>query len=183
MYANPFGRDGASRVFTPANAQVGQLTAHGLEVYTWNLTADTIASVLVYTVLLCGLFAATLVRTPLPRGSATLILTFNVAAMTLMRDHLISTGPLPMIGAALIAGLFGDFVLIKRRPSVERPGGLRMLSTLLPLILFGYYFAATALFGYGLAWSIHLIAGTIVLAAATGWAVASLALSAAPRQP
>ncbi len=91
-----------------------------------------------------------------------------------MFDRFLATGPLPLIGAALLAGLSADVLLRLLRPSVQRLGASRRFAALLPATLHTFYLATIALSG-GVWWTPTLIFGAVALAAITGWLVSYLA--------
>ncbi len=158
QYAHPFGETLAARTHGTAFAS----------------TALGAASILIQTALLMGFVLLLVRRFSLPFGSLTLILGLNTALITLMRsgsilDNAISTGPVPLIVVALLAGLAGDALVARLKPSAERPAAFRLFAFALPFILYALYFAALALFGGGIAWKIHLWAGSIVIAGIVGF--------------
>ncbi len=158
QYAHPFGETLAAR----GNGQGFSNQALG------------VTSILLQSAILMGFVLLIVRRFKLPFGSLMLLLTFNTALVVLMRDNAytdqnIATGALPMIGVALLAGLAGDVLIAWLNPSVERPAAFRTFAFVFPFILYALYFGALALFGGGIAWTIHLWAGAIVLAGVVGF--------------
>ncbi len=157
QYAHPFGETLAA-----------QGRAQGFDNQALGVT-----SILLQSAILMGFVLLIVRRFKLPFGSLTLILTLNTALITLMRDRAstdpaIATGALPMIGVALLAGLVGDLLIARLDPSVERPVAFRVFAFVFPFVLYALYFAAIALLGGGIGWTIHLWAGAIVLAGVVG---------------
>ncbi|MGE5141129.1 MAG: hypothetical protein ACM3JD_16800, partial [Rudaea sp.] len=158
QYAHPFGETLAAR-------------AHGTG---FASTALGVTSILIQTALLMGFALLIVRRFWLPFGSLTLILGLDTTLMVMMRygsilDNAISTGPVPLILVAVLAGLAGDILVAWLKPSAARPAAFRLFAFALPAILYALYFAALALFGGGIAWKIHLWAGAIVIAGIVGF--------------
>lgn len=110
------------------------------------------------TFLLMGCVFFAMRRTRLAFGFLTVMLTVNVAAMALMREHR------EFIAAALMAGLIGDsfvqIMYIARR-------GIRVFAFLFPAVLFGLVMLLTAVL-QGIWWSSHMWTGAIVLPGMAG---------------
>ncbi len=58
-----------------------------------------------------GLVSSSSAASPCPSGSLTVLLSVNVALMTIIHDKYLDTGPYPLIAAAILAGLVGDALL------------------------------------------------------------------------
>ncbi len=145
--------------------------------------AAGLASIFLQSAILIGLLLSALRRWALPPGSLTLLLTVNIALMALVNDIYVKTGPLPMIGVGLLAGLAGDALLWWLKPSPQRVAGLRVFAFGLPVILYTLYYAALALFAGGTWWAIHVWAGAIILAGGIGVLVSYLVVPPAlPRE-
>jgi hypothetical protein len=136
--------------------------------YGYPQQAIGVTSVLFTSILLMGLVLVILRSRRLPRGGLTTMLSVNATLMTLMHDRYLATGPYPLIGAAALAGLAGDLLAWRLRPSVERLGALRAFAFAVPLLLCLFYVLAVLL-TVGTWWSVHLWAGSIVLAGLAGW--------------
>jgi len=133
------------------------------------------AGFLIQPAVLMGLLLFVLRRRPLPLGSLTLVLSVNGAAMALMHDKFLRTGPYPLIGAAVLAGLAGDALLWWLKPSVDRPRAFRAVAFAVPAIQYLLYFLAVMLWAT-VTWSIHLWTGAVVTAGGVGWLVSYLIL-------
>jgi hypothetical protein len=103
----------------------------------------------------------------LPRGSLTVIFTLNAGLMGLMRDQ---QGLIPV---AVLAGLAADGLLRQLKPSVSRVRALRLFAAGVPLPWSGEYVLALHL-THGIWWTVHVWAGTIVVAGLVGWLVSYL---------
>jgi hypothetical protein len=128
-----------------------------------------VAGVMLQTALLMGLLLLAIRRWSLPFGSLTLLLTINAALMSVLEDTFL------LVPALLVAGIVGDVLLWRLRPSVERQGALRVWAFALPVVIYGSYFGALML-GGGIWWTIHLWAGAIVIAGIVGLALSYVAV-------
>ncbi len=82
--------------------------------------------------------------------------------------------------ASLAAGLAGDAVVARLKPSVARPNAFRILAFIVPAAYFGAYFAfAVPLFG-GTWWDQSFVFGSIVEAGLVGICIAQLFLAGSP---
>jgi hypothetical protein len=141
-----------------------------------------LAGFLVQPAVLMGPVLYALRRRPLPVGSFTLLLSVNVALMAVIHDKYLDTGPAPLIGAAVLAGLLGDALLWWLRPSPARPLAFRAVAFAVPAIQYLLYFVAV-LWWARLTWSVHLWTGAIVIAGGVGWLVSYLVLPPGRRLP
>lgn len=135
--------------------------------------AAGMAGFLVQPAVLMGLVLFVLRRQPLPFGSLTVLLSVNVALMTIIHDKYLDTGPSPLIVAAILAGLVGDALVWWLQPSADRPRALRAVAFAVPAVQYFLYFLAVILWA-SLAWSIHLWTGAIVIAGGVGWLLSYL---------
>jgi hypothetical protein len=119
---------------------------------------------------------------PLPFGGLTFLLSVNVALMAVIHDKYLDTGPLPLIGAAVLAGLAGDVLLRWLRPSPERILAFRAVAFAIPAIQYLLYFVAIMLWAR-VTWSVHLWTGAIVIAGVVGWFVSYLVAPPQRREP
>jgi hypothetical protein len=127
-----------------------------------------IVSLLLTCGLIMGLILLAIRRWALPVGALTLMLTLNAALMSLLYDDAPPAQALLLATtAAALAGLGADLLLQRLRPSVRRPRALRVFAFLTPAAIVAANFAVVGL-AAGLWWSVHLWAGTIVLAGVVG---------------
>jgi hypothetical protein len=159
-YASPYGTTWA-----------GEVAKSGREVF---LSAG-LAGFLVQPAVLMGLLLYVLRSRPLPLGGLTFVLSVNVALMALIHDKYLDTGPYPLIGAAVLAGLIGDALLWWLRPSPDRPRAFRTVAFAVPAVQYLLYFVAIMLWARVI-WSVHLWTGAIVIAGAVGWFLSYLVL-------
>lgn len=121
-----------------------------------------VAAVLIYTILLMGAVLFMIRRWNVPLGSLTLIFTLNAIGMSLMQDHFLALPP------AILSGLAADILLKQLRPSLKRLPALRAFAFCVPVIFYTSYFLFLLIAGQ-LIWSIHLWAGSAVMAGIAGW--------------
>jgi hypothetical protein len=154
--------------------------SRGGEVY---LSAG-MAGFLVQPAVLMALVLLVLRRRPLPPGGLTILLSVNVALMTIIHDKYLDTGPYPLIGAAVVAGVIGDLLLAWLRPSPDRILAFRATALAIPTVQYLLYFLAVMTWSR-VAWSVHLWTGAIVIAGGVGWFLSYLVVPpgrpAAPR--
>jgi hypothetical protein len=162
-YASPYGTTWAAK--TPG-AMVFLYQSVGL------------AGFLVQPVVLMGPVLFALRSRPLPPGSLTLLLPVNVALMAIIHDKYLDTGPYPLIGAAVLAGLVGDVLILRIRPSADRPLAFRAVAFAVPAVQYLLYFLAVMLWAR-VTWSVHLWTGAIVIAGGVSWLLSYLVLAPA----
>lgn len=114
-------------------------------------------AILLHAIILMGAILITILRWQLPLGSLTLVLTLNVAAMSIMRERFF------LIPAIALAGVGADFLLWKLRPGLSRPRQFHLFAFLVPLIYFYLYFAAVGLV-LGITWPAPLWTGAALMA-------------------
>jgi hypothetical protein len=119
-----------------------------------------VASILLQTAVLMGGVLVLVRRFSLPPGALTVVLTLNASAMTLLTEHY------QFIPAWLLAGVVADILV--HRFDLSRPSALRGFGFAIPGVLFGLYFAILWM-TEGIAWTVHVWVGAIVLAGLVGW--------------
>jgi hypothetical protein len=124
-----------------------------------------VASILLTTAILMGGVLLAVRRWRLPFGSFTIILTINLVLTSVLAN------PIPPVlfvaVLAIINGLLIDVLNLTLKPSVERVTALRLFAFLVPVVTeMIYFFAIQTL--HGIAWVVHLWAGSIVLAGVVG---------------
>lgn len=110
----------------------------------------------------------------LPPGTMTFLIGGALAGLTFLHDEA------NLVGAPILGGFLADLLLIALRPGAG-PRRLQAFGFLTGAGLIASYFVvlwATS----DVAWSAHLIGGTVVLAGGVGWAIALL-LVASPTGP
>ncbi|GAC1367771.1 MAG: hypothetical protein PVS3B1_36940 [Ktedonobacteraceae bacterium] len=127
-----------------------------------------IVGMILETIILMSIVLLALKRWQLPLGSFTFLLTINAIALSFMQDHYLA---IPM---AAVAGLLVDILYQWLRPSVARVSELRIFAAAAPAILYLVYFLALSLTGSIVVWSIHLVAGSIIVSGITGWLLSYL---------
>lgn len=125
--------------------------------------ATGVLSWLVITALLMGGLLLAIRRWRLAPGAFTLIFALNAFGMGFMeRDY-------PTLLVLLFGGvgLLVDGLYLVLKPGPKRPDTLRLFAFLVPVLLSGSFFVAGGL-TVGVAWSIHLAAGTVFLTGIVG---------------
>lgn len=117
--------------------------------------------------LLAGLILATLDRWTPPRGGFTLVVGLNAVLLSVLRDQT------RFIPAALLVGLAIDLLAWAWRPTAARPWPRQMVAAAVAAMVPASTFGTLAL-TEGIWWSVHLWVGTICLAGAAGWMLATL---------
>lgn len=126
-----------------------------------------LASVLLTTVVLIGPALLLVRRWVTPFGSLTVL----SGAVGLLMSGVDGFRFWPTVVAAAVAGLAGDVLVARLRPSVDRPGPFRALGAIVPAVLWLTYFASLAVVDE-VGWSVELWGGVSVMAALAGFALA-----------
>jgi hypothetical protein len=88
-----------------------------------------------------------------------------------------------VVAASAAAGVVGDLIMVKLRPSPRRPNAFRLLGFIVPSAYFAAYFAlAVPLFG-GTWWDASFLFGSIAEAGLAGLCVSQLLLAGSRRLP
>ena len=168
LYAHPLGRPWAAPGNRPTAASFpvfspDPLVRGGGLISFYIVDALGVASVLLQAALLAGVVLLAVRRWgwSLPPGGFTLVFTVNAILMGFMRDQKI------LIPAAFLAGALGDLLLKWLRPSVARAAALRLFAFAVPAVYYLCYFVALKL-TKGVAWSVHLWTGSVMLAGFVG---------------
>jgi hypothetical protein len=132
-----------------------------------------VASILLQTGLLMGTILLAVRFCTLPAWALTLMITLNAAAMGTLNPH---GYPLALVVAAAVAGLLADVWRAQLRPAPRRPVAWRLFSVVAPATFYVCYFLALRL-TEGIAWSVHVWAGSITLAGIAGWLLSYLLLT------
>jgi hypothetical protein len=128
------------------------------------------AGVLFGTILMVGPVLYSLRRWHLPFGTLTIMFTSVAALLSVVESFELDVP----IYAALAAGIVGDVLIAKLRPSPTRRTAFLAVGALIPLALWSAYFGilgADLSFG----WAAELWTGSIVIGTMTGAGVALLA--------
>jgi hypothetical protein len=153
----------------PAGAVPSALYAPGVPVFFGQ--ALGVAAILIQTAILMGLLLPALRRWRLPFGAVTLVLTLNIALMSVIRDQQ------RLIPAALAAGLIADLMILWLRPGPEKRPAFRVVAFAVPALFYALYFVSLLVTG-GIAWSVHLWLGATALAGMVGLLLSWLVLPA-----
>jgi hypothetical protein len=109
----------------------------------------------------------------LPPGTATLLVGGTMTGLTFLHDGQV------IVGAPILGGFLVDLILLALPP---RRFGLAPVAFLGPALVFVAYFVVLTRTG-PVAWSAHLIGGTVAIAGMTGLALALLTRPVAPGAP
>jgi hypothetical protein len=120
-----------------------------------------ITAILLQAGLLTGVVLLAVRRWDLPFGAITLIFTLNISLSIVPYNYYL------FIPVAVLGGLVADLLLQWLKPSLERPGTLRIFAFAVPVTLYALYFLALIL-TRGIWWSLDLWAGSIVMAGIVG---------------
>ncbi len=141
---------------------------------TWYAPNLGVAGAIIPTLLVVVPLLELLRRWPiLPAGTATILVGGTMAGLTFLHDGQV------LVGAPILGGFLIDLVLLAAPRGVARPW---IVAGLGPALLFSAYFVVVDRTG-PVAWSAHLIGGTVVIAALTGLALALLARQPRPVRP
>jgi hypothetical protein len=133
---------------------------------TYTVEVTAIVSVLIPAVLLSATLLLLVRRWQLPFGAITVLLTLNALLMFYLRlEYNRNFGAVLL--AAPLAGLVGDALLVSLKPSLARPGALRLLAFVVPFVYFLAFFALL-MATVGIWWRIHMWLGVTFMAGITG---------------
>jgi len=136
-----------------------------------------VTGLLLEAMILTGTILSLVRRFVLPFGALTVMIGINGALMGVLYEH--GEYPVAQVLAMVAGGLIADLLL-----RLLKPGGgmvrLRIFAFAVPTVLYLLYFIVLR-FVEGLWWTIHLSAGTIVLAGILGWLLSYVA--APPEEP
>ena len=163
-YLHPFANTWEAGPYRPAYDMAYARQAAGL------------GSIFIQVGILMGFVLLALRRWRLPPGSLTILLGVSTGLMVAMHDIYIDTGPLPLFGVAVLAGLAADALLWALKPAPQRRTAWRVFAFALPAILYTLYYAALALFAGGTWWAVPAWTGAIILAGIVGLLVSFLVL-------
>jgi hypothetical protein len=88
-------------------------------------------------------------------------------------------GLIKHVPAALVAGAFADYLVVRLRPSVDRVAAVRWFSALVPLALWTSWLVSLEL-TVGVQWPVEIWAGMVILAVLEGVGLSILAFPSKP---
>ena len=130
---------------------------------TEELQLEGFAAVLITTAILMTPTLLLLRRWLLPAGSLTVLFGSLCGLVSAIEGFDMGE----TAAAGLVAGVAGDVLVRRLRPSPARPGALRVVAAAVPTVLWLAYFGLLATF-YSVGWSVELWAGITGMAALTG---------------
>ena len=131
-----------------------------------------IVSILLQSATLMSILLVAVKRWRLPFGAFALMFAVNDASKAVLAPAS------PVVAVMIIGGLTGlvvDLLYRRWQPAIERPTALRLFAFGVPVVIYTIYFAGLFV-ANGIVWTIHLWAGSIVLAGIVGWLLSYLAL-------
>ena len=127
------------------------------------------AAILLTTLIFMGPALLLARRWVLPFGTLTFL--FGVVSLLVASIESFFTGF--AFASAAIAGLTGDLLYRRLRPTLERPSRLRALAAIVPAVMWLAYFGILAV-SSTVGWSVELWSGVCAMTAITGFALALL---------
>jgi hypothetical protein len=173
QYANPWGGPWFAADYRPL---IGEIPTAGGRPFTavFLIQSLNISGVLIQSALLTG-FALIALRTGrVPVGGFTLAIGLYVILTVLMRQKYDAGMQVPLAIGGVATGVAADALHAWLRPAQAEIGSARLFGTLLPAVATAASLVAVGA-AAGVWWTVHLWAGAVVLAAATGWLIAFLA--------
>ena len=181
QYANPWGGPWLASDYRPLTSDVLTAGGRGLEAV-FLFQALNVAGVLLQSVLLAGVTLVALRGGRVPMGGFTLLIGGYVVLTVLMRQKYDAGLQVPLALAGLLAGGSVDLLYARLRSSLPAAWAIQTFTALVPALV-----TAASVLGLaaaqGVWWTIHLWAGAVVLAAATGWLVSLVATAGAQPRP
>jgi hypothetical protein len=167
--------------FTQIAHPMANLWGHGMgpasRGLAWMAAELGVTGLLLEAMILMGVVLLLVRRFVLPFGALTVMFGINGALMGVLYDR--GAYPVAQALGMVAAGLIADLLV-----RLLKPGGgmvrLRIFAFTVPTVLYLLYFIVVRLVD-GLWWTIHLSAGTIVLAGLLGWLLSYVA--APPQEP
>ncbi|HKW91416.1 MAG TPA: hypothetical protein VJX92_05915 [Methylomirabilota bacterium] len=167
--------------FTQIAHPIANLWGHGMGPSSRGLASVAaelgVTGLLLEAMILMGAILLLVRRFVLPFGALTVMMGVNGALMGVLYEH--GDYPIAQVLATAAAGLIADLLL-----RLLKPGGrvlrLRFFAFAVPTVLYLFYFVTLRLVD-GLWWTIHLSAGSIVLAGILGWLLSYVAVP--PAEP
>ncbi len=154
-YAHPF-------VTLPATTGYRPVGIGPYYVYLTDLVESWgVISILLQTMLLIGMTLIIIRRQRLPLGAFTITFAVSLSLASILADLYF------LIPAAVLGGLAAESFYRLLKPSVDRPGPLRLFVFVVPICLFLLYFLDLQLFK-GIWWPIHIWLGSILMSGAAG---------------
>jgi hypothetical protein len=132
-----------------------------------NTLEKTLLGMYLFSGLTVGLALVALRNRTLPVGALTVMLGLNGVAMIVMRGHMPLNIQAAFAGVAIAAGVVGDLMLWRLRPSIERVRELRVFAFLLPIAYFAIYLGVVIVM-LGSGWTVHALTGTVLLSGVIG---------------
>jgi hypothetical protein len=127
----------------------------------------TVLGMYLFSGLVVGHALVALRRGTLPVGALTVLLGVNAVAMILMQGHAPLEIQLVFSLVAISAGVIGDVLLWRLRPSDARRVQLHAFAFALPVVYFSLYLGVIVA-TVGSSWSVHALTGMVMLSGVIG---------------
>jgi hypothetical protein len=127
----------------------------------------TLLGMYLFSGLVVGHALVALRRGTLPVGSLTVLLGANAVAMILMQGHAPLEIQVAFSFVAIVAGVIGDLLLWRLRPSDSRRLQLHVFAFLLPVVYFTIYLGVVVA-AVGSSWTVHALTGMVTLSGVIG---------------
>jgi hypothetical protein len=119
-----------------------------------------------------GVILLALRRWQLPVGTLTVVLTLNIALMSVFGQ----ADQYKLIPLAMLSGVVADVLRWYLKPSINQPSALRIFAFAVPVVFYLDYFVPIMIQNGGIQWSIHLWLGSTVMAGIVGFVLSYLLL-------
>jgi hypothetical protein len=130
-----------------------------------------VASILLQTALQMGM-ALVLVRNwRLPPGALTLLISASSLPVIVLSDQF------GFVPGVLLSAVIAELQYLLLRPSATRPASFYLFAFSVPVVFYGLYFASLQV-GYGVGWSSHLVAASVLVAGIAGLLIGWLVMPA-----
>ena len=153
--------------FTQIAHPLANLWGIGASQASHQLEEQGVLSFLLDTVIYLGMILLLMRRWTLAPGALSVFFAINAVAMGFLLPGAEGSYPIGLVIARIIAGVAIDLLYQRLQPSVQHLSALRVFAVVVPLIVGSLYFVAGQLIA-GIAWSIHLWLGSIVMAGIAG---------------
>jgi hypothetical protein len=172
QYVHPLSSAWAAASWQPVGQVVHTVRGEELEI-PFLFQAPMLSGTMLQTALLVGVLLLGLRHARLPIGTMSLLIGLTTVMMVFMRQRFVGDVREPLLIAGVFAGIVADGLLAWLRPSFARPQALRLFAAVVPVLTYASYFGAL-LASSGVWWTVHLWAGTLLLAGVIGYLMAVL---------
>ncbi len=165
--------------FTQIAYPLANLWGIGASQASYQTEEQGVSSFLLDTVIYLGMILLLMRRWILMPGAISLFFAINAIAMGFLLPGAEGSYPIAPVIARIAAGSAIDLLYQRLRPSAQRLNALRAFAFVAPLIVGSLYFVAGQIIA-GIAWSVHLWLGSIVMAGVVGLLISYVAVPPHP---